>query len=174
MDPVGVWTPIMSLPRRFHGDMVGTRDAYGPNLSRDALSGSPSSSMIWMRSLCASLFGRAGEDGGCPPIRAPFGGEGAAALILARVGACADELRLMGVERGEVHTEVGRAVLAQGSLSRKELRACGSTYVMERMWKGLWGDGANWTTQFVERGGSLRDRRSFLVGRLVAIKGGRS
>ena len=34
--------------------------------------------------------------------------EGAAACSLARVGACADELRLMGVERAEVSTLVGR------------------------------------------------------------------
>jgi hypothetical protein len=88
--------------------------------------------MIWRRSLCAPLVGRAGEDGGCPPIRALLGGEGAAALILARVGACPDELRLMGVERGEVPTEVGRVVWAEGSLSRKASKAYGPP-AMERM-----------------------------------------
>jgi hypothetical protein len=108
----------MSLPSRFHGDVEGTRDAYGFDLG--------SSSMIWRRSLCARLVGRAGEDGGCPPIRPPLGGEGGAtALSLARVGACADQLRLMGVERDEVPTEVGKAGRAEGSLSRKLARDWG-------------------------------------------------
>ncbi len=79
----------------------------------------------------------------------------------------------MEVERGEVPTEVGRVVWAQVSLSRKAWKACGPP-VMERMWRGLWGDGAICTTQFVESGGRLRDRRSSLVGRLVARKGSRS
>ncbi len=64
MDPVGVWTPIVSLPRLFHGDVGGTMDAYGPDLGRESLSGSPSSSMILRRSLCPRLVVRAGEDGG--------------------------------------------------------------------------------------------------------------
>ena len=48
--PVGVWTPIMSLPKRFHGDVGGTRDVYGSCLEMESLSGSPSSNMIWRRS----------------------------------------------------------------------------------------------------------------------------
>ena len=104
----------------------------------------------------------------------PSGGEGVAtALSLARVGACADELRLMGVERDEVSTEVGRADRAEDFLYKKSLRACGPP-AMDRMIRGPWGDGANWTTQFVESGGRLRDRRCSLVGRLVATKGSRS
>jgi hypothetical protein len=59
-------------------------------------------------------------------------GGGVAALRLARVGAYADELRLMGVERDEVPTAVGRAGGAEGSLKRKSSRACGLP-VMERM-----------------------------------------
>ena len=66
-DPDGVWTPIMSLPILFHGDVGGTNDAYGPVLGIESLSGSPSSSIIWRRSLCGRLGGRAGDDGGCPP-----------------------------------------------------------------------------------------------------------
>jgi hypothetical protein len=44
--PVGVWTPIMSLPKRFHGDVGGTRDVYGSGLGMESRFGSPSSSMI--------------------------------------------------------------------------------------------------------------------------------
>ena len=80
------------------------------------------------------LVGRVGDDGGCPPFRCFLGEEGlsAAAFSLARVGACADELRLMGVERDEMPTEVGRAVGAEGSLSRNSSRAY-EPPVMERM-----------------------------------------
>ena len=72
--------------------------------------------------------------GGCPLFRFSLGeeGMGAAALRLARVRACADELRLMGVERVEVPTEVGRASGAEDSLSMKLSRACGPP-AMERM-----------------------------------------
>ena len=89
----------MSLPSMFHGDVGGTKDAYGHDLDMESLFGSPSSSIIWRESLCGRLGGRAGDDGGRPPFRFPLGGEvrGAAALSLARVGACADEIRLMGV-----------------------------------------------------------------------------
>ncbi len=87
--PDGVWTPIMSLPNRFHGDVGGANDVYGPNLGREPLyvSGSPSSSMIWRRSLCPRLFGRVGKDGGCPPIRPPLGGEGVPRLLVKRESA---------------------------------------------------------------------------------------
>ena len=90
--PDGVWTPIKSLTRRFHGDVGETIVAYGHGMGMESLSRSPSSSIIWRRSLCVRLVGRAGEDGRCPPFRLPLGGEegGTAALILARVGACAD------------------------------------------------------------------------------------
>jgi len=60
---------------------------------------------------------------------------GVAARSLARVGACADELRLMGVERSEVFTLVGRVGEGRGSLSRKVSRACGPPAI-ERMWSG--------------------------------------
>ncbi len=47
-----------------------------------------------------------GEEGGCPPLRLPLVGEvkGAATLRIVRVGACNDELRLMGVEWDKVST----------------------------------------------------------------------
>ena len=44
--PDGVWIPIMSLPSRFHGDVGGIRDAYGPDLGRESLYAPPSASMI--------------------------------------------------------------------------------------------------------------------------------
>jgi len=51
--------------------------------------------------MCERRDGRVGDDGRCPPWWFPCGGEvgGATARNFARVGACADELRLMGVER---------------------------------------------------------------------------
>ncbi len=87
--------------------------------------------------VCGRLGRRAREDGGCPPWWFPLGGEvgGAAALNLARVGAFADELRLMGVERAEVSTLVGRRGGGRGSLSVKVSRACGPPAI-ERMWSG--------------------------------------
>ena len=73
-------------------------------------------------------------------------GGGALALNLAVVGACADELRrLIGVERDELPTNVGRAGGGISSLSKKVSGAC-EPLVMERMWSGPWGDGANCTT----------------------------
>ncbi len=73
-----------------------------------------------------------------PVVVVPFrrGGKGVAARNLARlVGACADELRLMGVERDEVPTSVGRAKGRKGFLSRKVSRVCWPP-AMERMWSG--------------------------------------
>ena len=69
---------------------------------------------------------------------------GAAARNLARVG----DSRLMGVERDEVPTRVGRAGGGKSSLSRKVSRAC-EPHAIKRMWSGPCGDGANCTTQFV-------------------------
>ena len=56
---------------------------------------------MWMRSECGRLVGRAGDDGeafaGCIPLGG--WGDGQIACSFVRVGACADELRLMGVTR---------------------------------------------------------------------------
>jgi hypothetical protein len=54
------------------------------------------------------------------------------ARVLVRVGACADELRLMGVERAEAFTLVGRVGGGVGSLSKKASRAS-EPPAMERM-----------------------------------------
>jgi hypothetical protein len=76
ISPVGVWTAIMSLPKRFHGDVGGTRDVYGSDLGMESRSGSPSSNMIWRKSSCGRRVGRGGEEGGCPPLRLPLVGVG--------------------------------------------------------------------------------------------------
>ena len=57
------------------------------------------------------LVGHAGENEGCPLLLPPLGGEEGVVVVrsLARVGACADELRLRGVDRDEVPTDMGRA-----------------------------------------------------------------
>ncbi len=48
--PVVVWSPIMFLPMLFQGAEDGTKEAYGPSLGKESLSGSPSSKTMWMRS----------------------------------------------------------------------------------------------------------------------------
>ena len=92
---------------------------------------------------------------------------------LARVGACADELRLMGLERFEVATVVERVGDGRGSLSRKVSSACGPPAI-ERMWSGPWGDGANCTTQCVGSDGRRWPCLRALVGRLAVTKVSRS
>jgi hypothetical protein len=99
MEPVGVCSPIIVLPVGFHGESGGTREAYGPCLGKESLSGSPSAITMCRRSVCGRLGRRAGDVGralvGCI---VPGGGDsGRFAFIFVRVGACADELRLMGV-----------------------------------------------------------------------------
>jgi len=98
IDPEGVCNPIMGLPMVFQGEEGGTSVAYGPCLGRESLSGSPSTKMIWRRSDCARLLGHGGDDGGARfgDVLRVEGGNGATARIFTRVGACADELRLMG------------------------------------------------------------------------------
>ena len=96
--PVGVWSSIMCLPMLFQGEDGGTREAYGPALGIESLSGSPSSRTMWRRSECGLLVGRAGDEGRTRLRGASLGGDaGHTAGVFARVGACADELRLMGV-----------------------------------------------------------------------------
>ena len=54
---------------------------------------------MWRRSGCARLTGLGGDLGGALGECVPLGGGGAGlvARLFVRVGACADELRLMGV-----------------------------------------------------------------------------
>ena len=56
---------------------------------------------MWRRSECGRLVGRAGDDGealvGCIPLSG--GDVGQTTRYFVRVGACADELRLMRVTR---------------------------------------------------------------------------
>ena len=53
---------------------------------------------MWRRSECDLLVGRVGDEGGTRRLGASRGGDaGHAAVGFVRVGACADELRLMGV-----------------------------------------------------------------------------
>ncbi len=60
---------------------------------------------------------------------------GAAAFRFVRVGACADEIRLMGVGRSKVSTGVVGVVRVRGSFVRKSSNACWPPN-MERMWWG--------------------------------------
>jgi hypothetical protein len=102
----------------------------------ESLSGSLSSIIIRRWLLCERLGRRGGDDGGFlyrwSPLRE--GVVGVTACNLMRVGACADELCLMGVVRVEVFTLVGRVGGGVGSLSKKSLRACGPPAIM--LWSG--------------------------------------
>jgi hypothetical protein len=108
----------------FHGDVGGTKEAYYPILCNESLSGSPSSVIMWRRSLWARRVGPAGEDEGARSRYSPHGGEGegVVARILERVGACANKLLLMGVEREEVRAKVGKAGGGWGSDARNACR----------------------------------------------------
>ena len=104
----------------------------------------------------------------------PWGVVGSAATFrFARVDACADELRLMGVGRSVVSTGVGKVERGRDSFVRNSSSACVPP-AMKRMWRGPYGEGANWTMQFVECGGRRRGRRCALVGRFLATKGSMS
>ena len=128
---------MMFLPNLFHEDVCGTRVAYGPGLSKESLSVSLSSDMMWRWSLCVRLVGRAGEEGGALPLWLLLGGDGggAVARILARVCACAGELRLMRIDREEVHVNAGIASGGCGSDARNASRAW-LPPPMEQMWMG--------------------------------------
>ena len=52
MEPVGVCSPIIALPVGFHGESGGTREAYGPCMGNESLSGSPSSNTMCRSSVC--------------------------------------------------------------------------------------------------------------------------
>ncbi len=107
----------------------------------ESLSGPPSSSIVLRRSFFGYLGRRAGNDGGCPPWWSPLVEEveGATACSLARVGACADELRLMGVERAAVSTLVGRVGGGVGSLSRNALKPETLNSKPETLWASCYG-----------------------------------
>ena len=76
MEPVGVCSPIIALPVGFHGESGGTREAYGPCLCKESLSGSPSSITICRRSVCGRLGRRAGDVGrALVECLAPIGGD---------------------------------------------------------------------------------------------------
>ncbi len=99
IEPVGVCSPIIFLLVVFHGEKGGTREAYGPGLGKESLSGSPSSSTMCRISECGRRGRRAGDIGGAlfSCIASGGGDDGLGALCFVRVGACADDLRLMGV-----------------------------------------------------------------------------
>jgi len=92
----------MYLPWVFHGKVCDTKEVYCLGLGIESLSESPTTVTMWRRSLCNHRGWRAGDaGGGCsrfPPLLG--GGEEECLPLVMRVGAYADELRLMGGERG--------------------------------------------------------------------------
>ena len=89
-------------------------------------------------------MGRGGVEGLAPLGVVPREGgvAGGFARIVVRVGACADELRLMGVVRVVYAAARERAGGGCGSVERNASRAAIPS-CMERMWTVPWGDGAN-------------------------------
>ena len=90
----------MHLPCVFHGEVGGTKEVYGPSIGIESLSGSPPTVPIWSRSLCGRRSWRTGDarEVWSRGTLVGSGGGKEFAYLLVRVGACADELRLMGVE----------------------------------------------------------------------------
>ena len=76
----------------------------------------------------------ADDEGGSSVLDSPLGGEGAwvMARMLARVGACTDEVRLMGIERAEALASLGSASGGWVSVARNVSNARVSPS-MERM-----------------------------------------
>ena len=116
--------------------------------------------------------GRAGEYGEICPLAPPLGdeGRGDVARILVRVGACPSELRLVGVECEMVRSGLAIACGGWGSVARNSSRAWAPPS-MEGMGDGPCGEGAHCTIQFVVRGGLLRARRGFRLGRFAVTNG---
>jgi hypothetical protein len=79
-----------------------------------------------------------------PPLSKRGGGEKSEYISCCdlRVGACANELRLMGVERGSTLDGVSRAFEDRSSVSRKKSSAWAPP-AMQRMWQGPNGEGAS-------------------------------
>jgi hypothetical protein len=116
----------MHLPCVIHGEVGGTKEVYDPGLGIESLSGSPSTVTIWKRLLCGCHGCWAGDAGGAWSRVTSFkveGGEECVPLLL-RVGACADELRLMGGEHGSCLAGAAAGVEASASLARKVSSAC--------------------------------------------------
>jgi len=98
------------------------------------------------------------------------GGEVECVHLLLRVGACADELRLMRCERGSIIDGVTVAADDSTSAMRKASSACAPS-AMERIWRGPCGEGARCTVHSVARGGRRRARRRAMARRFAVTKG---
>ncbi len=113
-------------------------------MGRESLSGSLSSRMMWRRSECGRLVGHAGDDGaalvGC--ISLGGGDVGQTTRCFVRIGACAGELRLMGVTRDVEVADRGRLDGGWGSVERNASRASDPPW-MDRMCAVPNGDWAN-------------------------------
>ncbi len=104
----GTWLPQLGCELKScicHVEFMERRAVprrYDPDREIESLSGSASIVTIRRRALCGRRGWRAGDVGGVWSRDIPLRGGGKEELIvlLFRVGACADELRLMGVERG--------------------------------------------------------------------------
>jgi len=99
---------------------------------------------IWRRSECGRLVGRADDDGEALVGFIPLGGgdAGQTARSFVRVGACADELRLMGVNRVVWVADRGGPDGGWGSVEKNASRASDPPW-MDRMFAVPCGGGAN-------------------------------
>jgi len=90
--------------------------------------------------------------------------------LLVQVGACADELRLMGGGRGSTLAEV----FFEGRDSASEARNVSSAWApsaTKRMWREPYGEGAYWTVHRAVSGGCRRARLCAWARRFVDTKG---
>jgi hypothetical protein len=103
----------------------------------------------------------------------PVGGgrEDVCLPFLVRVGACDDELRLMGGGRGSTLVGVAIRDIDSSSLARNKSSACAPLPAIERMWLGPYGARAYCTVQRVVSGGLRKARLCALARRFIDTKG---
>jgi len=132
----------------------------------ESLSGSPSSVMIWSKSVCARRGGLTGEEGGFSRRVGGCGGDVVDLLLL-----WADVLtpgpRVVGVWLGGSLGRVGGVGGLDLSMRRKASRAA-SPPRMVRICVGPCGDGANCTLHLVS-GGRRSEFLGLPLGRFAAV-----
>jgi len=127
----------------------------------ESLSGSPSSVIIWSRSLCVRRGGLAAEDGGWCRW-AGGGGGGVGNLLLWQ-----DDPRPFGLCAGGSRC-LGEALCVGAVFNSKKTSRAASPPLMVRMCVGPCGEGANWTLHLVSGGGQSA-ARGVRLGHFVVV-----
>jgi len=116
--PLGLRIYIVSVPIVIQGDDVGTSETYDPSRGVESLSGSPSSLIIWSRTVCAWRGGLADDDGGWCRWAGGSGG-GVGNLLLVRDDTCSFRLCVVEVGPGGPLCLRGAPCVSVVSVSRK-------------------------------------------------------